>query len=57
MKAVPEVEWEFDFLALFVELDRAANVIDYHLAGIAARHMLFEFLADGRVYCPVHIFV
>jgi hypothetical protein len=52
-----ELDGEGTRLAFFVEGDGLADVVHDDLAGVAAGHVLFELLADGRVNGAVHVFV
>ena len=47
----------YERLAIFVERDGFADVVHDDLAGVAPRHVLLEFLADGGVHCAIHIFI
>jgi len=43
--------------AILVERDGLADVVDDDLAGIAAREMFLELLANGRVGRAVHVLI
>jgi hypothetical protein len=57
VKASAKRYGQFVRLALFVECDGLTNVVHYHLARIAPRHVLLKLLADSRVYCAIYVFV
>jgi hypothetical protein len=55
VKAVSEFQGNFAGLAILINLDGFAQVVHHHLAGMAVRHMLLEFLAYGRIDISVDI--
>ena len=52
-----KLDRQFVRLAFPVEGDCLANIIDDHLAGIAAGHVPLKFFANGRIRRPVDVVV
>lgn len=57
VEAVVDGGRQFERLALPIDRDGLADVVDDHLARIAAGHVFLELGAEGRVTRPVDVFV
>jgi hypothetical protein len=57
MQPLTEGVGQLMWLPVLIQGDGLSDVIDHYLARVAAGHVLFELLADGRINRAVHVVV